>query len=52
MGQAAVANSRGLVRGQRATAIQVEVRSGAGPGAGFVRHAARSVDQLDLGRLV
>lgn len=52
VGQAAVANSRGLVRGQRATTIQVEVRSGAGPGAGFVRHAARSVDQLDLDRLV
>lgn len=52
VGQAAVANSRGLVRGQRATAIQVEVRSGDGPGAGFVRHAARSVDQLDLDRLV
>jgi len=52
VGQAAVANSRELVRGQRATAIQVEVRSGNGPGAGFVRHAARSIDDLDLDRLV
>ena len=52
VGQAAVANSRDLVRGQRATAIQVEVRSGSGPGAGFVRHAARSIDALELDRLV
>ena len=52
VGQAAIANSRDLVRGQRATAIQVEVRSGDGPGAGFVRHAARSVDELNLDRLV
>ena len=52
VGQAAVANSGGLVRSRRASAVQVEVRSGAGPGAGFVRHAARSLDGLKLGRLV
>lgn len=52
VGQAAVANSRGLVRSRRASAVQVEVRSGTGPGAGFVRHAARSLEGLKLDRLV
>ncbi len=52
VGQVAVANSHDLMRGQRATAIQVEVRSGSGPGAGFVRHAARSIGELELDRLV
>ncbi|MYA06438.1 MAG: hypothetical protein F4060_16360 [Holophagales bacterium] len=52
VGQVAIANSRELVRGERASSVMVEVRSGADPGAGFARHAARSLDGLRLVRLV
>jgi len=52
VGQAAIANSRNLTRGQRASSVMVEVRSGVDPGAGFARHGARSLDGLQLTRLV
>ncbi|MXX60406.1 MAG: hypothetical protein F4112_06800 [Holophagales bacterium] len=52
VGQVAIANSRELARGERASSVMVEVRSGADPGAGFARHAARSLDGLQLVRLV
>lgn len=52
VGQVAIANSRELARGERASSVMVEVRSGADPGAGFARHAARSLDGLQLARLV
>lgn len=52
VGQVAVANSRKLARGERASSVMVEVRSGVDPGAGFARHAARSLDGLQLVRLV
>ena len=52
IGQAAIANSRELARASRASSVLVEVRSGDGPGAGFVRHAARSLAGLELPRLV
>ncbi|MYB19504.1 MAG: hypothetical protein F4Y16_11040 [Holophagales bacterium] len=52
VGQVAIANSRELARAVRASAVMVEVRSGTAPGAGFARHAARSLDDLQLVRLV
>ncbi|MCY3592770.1 MAG: metallopeptidase TldD-related protein [Acidobacteria bacterium] len=52
VGQVAIANSRELARGERASAVMVEVRSGVDPGAGFARHAARSLDGLQLNQLV
>lgn len=52
IGQTAIANNRELARGERASSVMVEVRSGADPGAGFARHAARSLDSLQLARLV
>lgn len=52
VGQVAIANSRELARGQRASVVMVEVRSGVDAGAGFARHAARSLEGLQLDRLV
>lgn len=52
VGQVAIANSRELARGERVSSVMVEVRSGTDPGAGFARHAARSLDGLQLVRLV
>ena len=52
VGQVAIANSRELARGERASAVMVEVRSGVAAGAGFARHAARSLENLQLDRLV
>lgn len=52
IGQVAIANSRQLARGERASSVMVEVRSGVDAGAGFARDAARSVDGLKLTRLV
>ena len=52
VGQVAIANSRELARGERASAVMVEVRSGVDAGAGFARHAARSLEGLRLDRLV
>lgn len=46
-GQVVVCNSRGLERRQRATAVNLLVRSGLGTGAGLATHAARSLSQLD-----
>jgi len=52
VGQVAIANSRELACAERASTVMVEVRSGVDPGAGFARHAARSLDALQLVRLV
>ncbi|MXX76530.1 MAG: hypothetical protein F4210_16765 [Holophagales bacterium] len=52
VGQVVIANSRELARGERASSVMVEVRSGGDPGAGFARHAARSLDGLQVARLV
>ncbi len=50
-GQVLLRNSAGLSLCQRVTSLQVEVRSGLGPGAGFASDAARRFSDLNLERL-